>query len=235
MLRIIIDKIGESISITGGGGSPFTFFVQQLGLQKAMMALYDNPKKCKDIIKLGIHWTVALWVTQINMGVDAIVVSGENEGASLISREFYKEFSQPYQKEALRITRQKALNQKKDVPFYIHTCGFIGDRLEIMAETGFDGIECLDPPPLGDVELVDAKKRIGDKMFIKGNIDSVNTLLKKSKKEVIEDAKRRIEVAGPGGGYILSTACSVAPNVPQENIKVLSEVAKEYGRYPLLK
>ena len=38
-------------------------------------------------------------------------------------------------------------------------------------------------------------------------------------------------MAGGDGGYIMSSACSVAPRVPAENLAVLYEVAEEFGRY----
>jgi len=101
----------------------------------------------------------------------------------------------------------------------------------MMVEAGFSGIECLDPPPLGNVELADAKRRVGDKAFIKGNIDPVHVLLGGTVEKVRQDAESRLEVGKPGGGYILSTACSIAPRTPRENIQVLAEVADESGRY----
>ena len=57
------------------------------------------------------------------------------------------------------------------VPVYTHTCGDIGDRLELMAETGIDGIDTLDPPPLGSVELPTPTAASADRVFFKGNID----------------------------------------------------------------
>jgi len=118
-----------------------------------------------------------------------------------------------------------------DLPVYVHTCGAIGDRLELLLQSGFNGVDTLDPPPLGDVQLADAVKRLHGKAFIKGNIDPVNTLLKGTADRVRHDAKMRTLTAGPGGGYILSSACSVAPRVPPENMEVLAEVAREYGRF----
>lgn len=38
-------------------------------------------------------------------------------------------------------------------PIYTHTCGAIGDRLNLMKETGTDGIVTLDQPPPGTVDL----------------------------------------------------------------------------------
>ena len=61
-----------------------------------------------------------------------------------------------------------------------------------MLETGTGGNGTTDPPPLG-------------------NMDSVVLLGAKTSKEVIAHAAGRIEIGMPGGGYILSTACSVAP------------------------
>ena len=43
------------------------------------------------------------------------------------------------------------------IPVYTHTCGAIGDRLDLLVECGVSGIECLDPPPLGNVDLSEAE------------------------------------------------------------------------------
>jgi uroporphyrinogen-III decarboxylase len=100
-----------------------------------------------------------------------------------------------------------------------------------MAGAGASGIECLDPPPLGRVELEDAKRRVGGRIFIKGNIDPVHVLLAGDRAAVRADARRRIEAGKPGGRYILSTACSIAPRTPRDNVAVLADVADENGRY----
>lgn len=113
------------------------------------------------------------------------------------------------------------------VPVYTHTCGRIGDRLELMAETGTDGIDTLDPPPLGNVELAEAKRRIGDRLFIKGNMNSVALLAYQTKEQVIAEAAERIRIGMPGGGYILSTACSVSPHVEPWKLELLAPLAEK--------
>ena len=85
------------------------------------------------------------------------------------------------------------------VPVYTHTCGKIGDRLDLMAETGTQRIDTLDPPPLGNVELTDAKRIIGDRLFIKGNMNSVVLLAYKMKK-VIAEATACLRAGAPDGG-----------------------------------
>jgi len=89
----------------------------------------------------------------------------------------------------------------------------------------------MDPPPLGNVSLADAKKRVGNKLFLKGNIDSVNILLRGSDDEIEAAVKKCLADGMPGGGYILSTACSVAPQVPQERVRRLADLAEKFGHY----
>lgn len=230
MLANILARVGGNYSVHGGAACPFDFLIHQMSIQDMMIALYDDPGKMKELIELGVRNAIAYALPQIKMGVDAIDFSSPSSGAGFISKEFYADFVQPFQKKVLTALRKAAEQEKKTVAFYLHTCGSIDDRLELIAETGFDGLECLDPPPLGNVDLADAKRRIGERLFIKGNIDSVNTLLKKTPQEIIDDARERIRIGGKNGGYILSTACSVAPNVPPENIKILAEAVEKYGK-----
>jgi uroporphyrinogen-III decarboxylase len=114
---------------------------------------------------------------------------------------------------------------------YTHTCGSLGDRLELMLETGTMGIDTLDPPPLGTTTLAEAKALIGDRVFLKGNMNGVEILGFKTEQEVLDHARERIEVGKPGSGYILSTACSVPPKVEPWKLELLVPLAEEMGKY----
>ncbi|MBM3473183.1 MAG: hypothetical protein FJX75_07955, partial [Armatimonadetes bacterium] len=148
-------------------------------------------------------------------------------GNGFLSRAMYREFVLPYETELIRRVHEAA----PDVPVYTHTCGAIGDRLELIAESGADGIECLDPPPLGDVELADAVARVGDRLFIKGNIDSVNTLLFGRPDSIRRDVEQIVRTGMTAPGFVLSTACSIAPGMPEEHVRIIAEVAEAVGQY----
>jgi len=142
-------------------------------------------------------------------------------GNGFLSRGMYREFVLPYETELIRRVHKAA----PGVPVYTHTCGAIGDRLELIEESGADGIECLDPPPLGDVELTDAVARVGERLFIKGNVDSVNTLLFKRPDAIRRDVEAVCRAGMEACGFVLSTACSIAPGVPEEHVRIIAEVA----------
>ncbi len=222
---LIYDKVGDEFSIHGEITSPFDYLLDLLGYENALMALIENPDKCKSILQKFTEGISRLASEMCDKKIDAIKISSPFAGAGFISPEFYKEFVLPFESQIIKTIKDKG----KFV--YIHTCGAINDRLELMIESGTSGLECLDPKPLGDVDLIDAKKRLGKNAFIKGNIDSVNTLLYGDESKIYNDVKEIIEIGKQGSGFILSTACSIAPLVPKENIKSLKLLAEKFGKY----
>ncbi|MFC2165956.1 uroporphyrinogen decarboxylase family protein, partial [Acidobacteriota bacterium] len=225
IFNLINEKVGDSFSIHGEVTSPFDYYLHLFGIKNAMINLIEEPTKSKDILQRYTDGIKKIAIGQVEHSVDAIKLSSPYAGANFISLQFYREFVLPYEGQIIQEIRSR------NVHAYLHTCGAINDRLELMAESGASGIECLDPPPLGNVSLEEAKKRIGDRMFIKGNVDPVNTLLHGNLEEVGKDASDRIAVGKQGRGFILSTACSIAPCTKRENIQFLARLVDEYGQY----
>lgn len=225
IFRIVHERAGAEYSIHGEVTSPFDYFLNLLGFKQALMDLLQNPLKCKEILQRFTDGVKRLAIEMTDQKIDAIKISSPYAGQGFISPEFYLQFVLPYESQIAQAVRSQGIH------VYLHTCGAIGDRLEMMVESGISGLECLDPPPLGNVELADAKKRVGQKVFIKGNIDPVNTLLYGNEEAVRDDAEYRVRLGKPDGGYILSTACSIAPHTKKENIKILAQVVEEKGYY----
>ena len=223
-IQLVREATGGELSVHSEVFSPFTQLMELFGYEEALIYLLEQPERCHAILQAYSEGTGELAAAQARHGVDAVLISSAFAGAGFISREQYREFVLPYEREVIRRAKQGG------APFvYTHTCGAIGDRLDLMVETGTDGIDTLDPPPLGTVDLAEAKELYGDRVFFKGNIDSVNTLLRGDPGTVRKDAEMRVRIGSRGSGYILSSACSVAPRVPPENLMVLAEVAEAGG------
>lgn len=211
------------VSVHGEVFSPFTQVFELADHTAVLMALITDPGRVHACLNALVEGTIALAHGQIAAGADAVLMSSAFAGAGFISPAHYREFVLPYEARVIAGIQAAAAG----VPVYTHTCGAIGDRLELMMETGTNGIDTLDPPPLGSVDLADACRRTKGRLFLKGNIDPVNTMLRGSREEVREAARERLQVAGPGGGYILSTACAVPPGAPPANVAVLADVVEE--------
>jgi uroporphyrinogen-III decarboxylase len=228
-LRDLRARAGEEVALHGEVFSPFSQLLELLGYEEGLMALMDDAGRFRACLSALVEGAVLSACLQVQAGADAVLISSAFAGAGLISREHYAEFVLPFETRVVSGIRAGA-----GVPVYTHTCGAIGDRLDLMMATGTGGIDTLDPPPLGTVELAEARRLTAGRLFLKGNVDPVGTVLDGTPEGVRAAARERIRVAGPGGGYILSTACSVPPGAPPENVAALREAAEEWGRYPVV-
>ncbi|MDT8273672.1 MAG: uroporphyrinogen decarboxylase family protein, partial [Desulfomonilia bacterium] len=82
----------------------------------------------------------------------------------------------------------------------------------------------------GFTDIVKAKEILGDRMAIMGDVPST-LLAEGSRDEVLSYCRTLIETVGPGGGFILSSGCSIPANANQETIRALSEAIMEWGFY----
>lgn len=223
-LKLVRAKAPD-VSVHGEVFSPFSQLCEAVGLEDALVALRGEAERVKAFLAARCDATVELMAGQVSAGADAVLVSSAYAGAGFISTRHYREFVLPFEARVIEGFKARC----PAAPVYTHTCGAIGDRLELLAETGTDGIDTLDPPPLGDVLLADAKRRVGDRLFLKGNLDPVGVVLLGTPDTVRAEAERCLEAAAGGGGYILSTACSVPPSAPPANVAVLRSVAEAAG------
>ncbi len=220
-----VQRLAPEVSIHAEVFSPFTHLMELFGYEQALMALVDEPKKCHEVLAVLTRHVLAQVELYAACRPDAILVSSAFAGAGFISRTMYEQFVIPYEDEIYEAIHRHGLKS------YVHTCGAIGDRLDLMSRTAVDGIDTLDPPPLGTVHLEEAKEQFGRRFFFKGNLDAVNEMLNADDPTFEKAVTERIRIGKPGSGYILSTACSVAPHVSPERLKKLAEFAAQLGQY----
>ncbi|MFA6108071.1 MAG: uroporphyrinogen decarboxylase family protein [Candidatus Latescibacterota bacterium] len=107
-------------------------------------------------------------------------------------------------------------------------------HLERFAAIGIDGLNVLEPPPIGDTLLPDAKARIGDRVCLIGNIQ-YDDLARGTPVEVDQLVREAIEQGGPGGGFILCPCAAPyerpIPEKAAANLIRYLEAAHEYGKY----
>ena len=130
--------------------------------------------------------------------------------AGLVSPEAYKEFFFPF---------HCLIREKFREHILVFHCDTKSDHiLELLAEVGIDVFN-LGPT----TDIVDAKKRIGRKVSLMGNIDPVNILQNKDSGIVRKAVEECLKAASTGGRYILSAGGGMNENIPSENIDIMIE------------
>lgn len=221
-LDLVVAGLGDDYSVHGEVRAPFDHLLNILGMENGLMYLLTHAERCAAILDVTASWSVALAVAQVRRGAQAIKISSPFAGNAFLSREMYCDFIQPYEARIAEAVKAEG------AAVYTHTCGAIGDRLDLLCGAGVTGIECLDPPPLGDVDINEAVEALKGKIFIKGNVDPVNTLLRGDQEKIREDISNILHAAKNMEGFILSSACSVAPPTPPDNLKRMVELCREF-------
>ena len=140
--------------------------------------------------------------------------------------EAFRQLGLPIVKQMTRLAREAGL------PSHIHSCGPEKELVKILAEeTDLTIVDPLEIPPMGDCDLREIKRLYGHKLVLKGNLHTTNVMLRGTPDEVTEAAKRAIDDAAEGGGFILSTGDQCGRDTPFENIEALIKTAETYGRY----
>ena len=149
----------------------------------------------------------------------------------LMSPRDFDEFVVEYDRELIRL-----IHSYPGMYTIIHSHGRVNNFLERFVAIGTDGLNVLEPPPIGDVILADAKRRVGERMCLIGNIQ-YDDLARGSAHEIEALVRDAIRQGGPGGGFILSPCASPyeRPLPPKASANLIHylKMGRRYGVYPL--
>jgi len=195
------------------------------GMINLLKDLYRNPRLVEKLVRLGYEYHTKI-CTEVGMESGADFINPA--WLAGIGPKHFDRYEVPYLKREVERARKAGLKS------ILHIDGACHHVLESAAGIGSGGIETLEPPTLanGNVEIDDAKTRIGDRMCLMGNVDAVNTLLRGTPTDVENAVLDRIQKAAYGGGYVLMSSENLCTHTPVENLMAFVRTGRKYGKYP---
>ena len=105
---------------------------------------------------------------------------------------------------------------------WIHICGKTDQFLHLLKDVNFQGFEvdAKVPMPL-------ARELLGDKIALKGNLDTT-FLLQKTPDEVYEATLEILRTGGFKTGIIMSPGCGVPKNTSLENLQAMQRACRDF-------
>lgn len=162
----------------------------------------------------------------LEAGVD-FVLTGGSGSITLASPALWEKYSLPTLKAVCDRCRDAG------VPSMVHSCGKQRHMIEVCAgQTSLNCINPLEPPPMGDVTLQEARRLVaGSDLTLMGNLHTTDVMLLGTPEAVRSASRTAIQDAGTDGGFILSTGDQCGWDTPDENIFAMVDAAETYGNY----
>ena len=205
----------------GASKAPYDFIGDSLrGTRGMLMDLYRAPEKvieaCERLAPLMVRWTLRHANPDTIPGIFMPLHKGAD---GFMSLEQFKTFYWPSLRAVLL-----GLIEEGFTPF-LYAEGRYASRLETICDLPKGKTVWL----FDQTDMEDAKKTIGQVACIQGNLP-LSLAHAGTVDEVTAYCKNLIDVAGPGGGYVMDLG-GVTDSAKQENIEAMIRVTKEYGVY----
>lgn len=212
------------IAIIGGVSGPFTNTWLLMGYEQICYALYDDPALLTELFQISNEYNSEAARLSVEAGCQAIFISDDlgDSCRGFMRLPQFREYLLPSLAELAETI------DGLGVPVLLHSCGHVTAYLDDLAQTKIAAVHPLQRTAGMDLRAV--KEGYGDRFCIIGNVDSSRTLPFGTPEEVAAETREAIDIAAPGGGFILASDHSLHDGIPVENILEMFRVGDEYGR-----
>lgn len=218
---LIKKEVGNEVNVSVGVAGPMSVASAIRGTAPFLKDLIRKPKKAHELIAFAMECNLQfIKAAHENFGT-TISIGDPVSSASIIGERYFSEFAGPY------------LEKYIDSIYYItgskptlHICGETKPYWNYISELNIAGFS------VDNVEdMEELKDAVGDKIFIIGNVDPVNTIRFGTPQDVLDESKKCIDKAlNSPKGFALAPGCQIPLNTPKENIKALVDAARLYGQ-----
>lgn len=224
VIDYVIERFSGGKYILGGSGH-HVGMVMLGGMERGLMEFMTNPDLVKAAADFHYHRGTAMDAHYIRKGQDGVLWGQDYayKAGPLISPEMFAEFVVP-------LTRQRVrdINERHQLPVWLHACGNNWLLLDMFVEMGFACYQSIQPTAKMDIREV--KEKYGNKICLWGGVP-VEDLVGGTKEDIKRDVAYAVESAKHGGGYIFGSSHSIAVGTKYENFMTMVDEFLKRRRY----
>jgi len=191
---------------------------QPMGFTEFVVAMRRDPDFIREVVRYYTSLSVALVEAFCRAGAPAVCLGDDlsyKSGPMLSPETLDRMYGDSYRE----IT---AAAHRMNRPIFLHSCGNSDQLLDRFMAWGFDGAHAFEPTANNDME--EARKKVGDRFCLIGDIDITHILTQADREEVVRAVREAVEKAS-GGGFILAPAHTHA-DINVQNVLWMLEAAR---------
>ena len=209
--------LNNRVPLIGFSGSPWTlasYMVEGKGSKNFRYIkelIYNEPEQAHKLLGKLASSVAAYLSAQIEAGAQTVQIFDTWGG--ILTQEAFEEFSLRYIKQVIAETKTKG------VPVIVF-CKDCGHSISKIAASGCNVVG-LD----WTIDIGDARKTIGDKVALQGNMDP--TILYAHPDRIKMEVNKILSKFGKGTGHVFNLGHGILPDVPVEHVKAFVKAVKE--------
>ena len=206
-VTLIRRELNGSVPLIGFSGSPWTLATYMIegaasrDFARTKSWLYEQPELLHQLLDILTASVINYLNAQILSGAQVIQIFDTWGGA--LSDAAYYEFSLDYMQKV--VSSLIPVNEGREVPVILFTKGG-GMWLDALAKTGCHALG-LD----WTVNLGDARRRVGSKVALQGNMDPA--VLRAGPAAIEPEVRRILSSFGDGSGHVFNLGHGITPDV----------------------
>jgi len=216
--KILSEKAKGEIPVIGTVLSPFSVPVMQMGFEKYIDLISDDPASLKILLQKNLQFSIDWAKAQISEGANMICYFDPFASVTVTPPPIYRKWGKPLAEEFIRSI---------GAPVAVHLASGRGlPVLDMISQTG-----CVAIGVSTSENIKEIKDKSYGKMTIIGNLNGVE-MRRWSQRETESIVRKLITDAASGGGFVLSDNHGEIPfQVPDETLMAISESVKKWGQY----
>jgi len=212
--------VGATVPIIGVVMSPFSLPVMQLGFDRYLDLIHDEPGRFERLMGINEAFAVEWANAQLAAGATAICYFDPVASGTILPRERYLRTGQPVARRTLA---------RIQGPTATHLAS--GRGLDILLDLADTGTAAVGVSSLEDIGQL--KRRAAGRLALIGNLNGIE-MRRWTPAQAELEVKRILARAGRGGGLVVSDNHGEIPwQVPEEVLLAIRAAVDRWGRYPL--
>ena len=192
------------------------------GMMEVFTDFYTHPREVQRLIDAIAEYVLVLIRGWGELHADAVFLTDDwgSQTGLMISPEMWRRRFKPH------YAAMFAECQRYGMDVIFHSCGtvmaIVGDLIEI-------GLDVLDPVQPGAMDMDELVRRYGGQVSFCGAIDLQQLLCRGTPQQVRDEVRRIMDLLGHrfSGGYLVSPANVLTPEIPFDNLEAMFEAARE--------
>ena len=221
-MRILDAEVGNEVCLCGSMNGPYTDAGKLIGFEQLLIGTLMKSDIIKKLLEVLLDADIRFGKAMVEAGCQLIWISEPMASPPILSVHTYEEVVLPALTELTR-----ALKNSGAYTCW-HPCARTKGEYPILEQLLRSEADTVNFSETVDMRTV--KEMFTHKKCVAGNIDPV-MIGQATTGKIEQEAKKIIDTAAGGGGFIFTPGCSLPLNTPMQNIEAMINSVHKNGKY----